>query len=90
MKDINWVTVTTYDELTPWNVIESCHLKSEKDLWKKLLVYCPELKHKKNPKDRKFFFNILNTLKNDFVHKIVYNAHKARVKKGNLSELIDV
>ena len=43
MKDINWVTVTTYDELTPWNVIESCHLKSEKDLWKKLLVHCPEL-----------------------------------------------
>ena len=22
IKDINWVTVTTYDELTPWNVIE--------------------------------------------------------------------
>ena len=34
-----------------------------KDTWELLKLYMPELKKKKKePKDRAFFFNILNTL----------------------------
>ena len=30
--------------------------------WTTLLNYCPELEFKSNPKDRSFFYNVLNTL----------------------------
>ena len=39
----------------------------EKTLYKQLVLYCPEIKYKKRPKDRAFFFNVLNTLKSGFV-----------------------
>ena len=34
----------------------------------------PELKKKRRPKDRAFFYNILNTLQENVVNKMVYNA----------------
>ena len=42
-KNIKIVDVPFYDELNPWNLIKSCKLQDDKELWKKLNVYCPEL-----------------------------------------------
>ena len=97
MKDIKWIDVPLYDELNPWNIIKRCKLQDDKELWKKLLVYIPELsKHNPDvrnrnvPKDREFFFNVLNTLKKDYVNKIVYNAKLLRVPKIGISDEIKV
>ena len=77
VADINFVTVPLYDELKPANVIEEMKLKTDKakeELWKDIKKYCPELEYRSNPKDRSFFFNILNTLDKDCMDKAVYNA----------------
>ena len=65
----------------------------EKDfptIWKSLQNYMPELKSSKFPKDRKFFFNILNTLKPRVVDKMIYNAKEARVPKTKIDDEITV
>ena len=46
-----------------------------------MLNFCPEIKDKKSPKDRTFFYNILNTIKKGYVDQIVMNAVLARQKK---------
>ena len=72
MQQINWVNVPLYDELKPSNIIKTMELKEkEKDLWKELLNYCPELATREQPRDRTFFFNILNTLKLNCIDKLV-------------------
>ena len=44
------------------------------EIWNKILEYCPELEYKEKPKDREFFFNILNTIIPNCIDKIVRNA----------------
>ena len=56
-------------------------MKEDKEFWIKILNYCPELNQKEGPKDRTFFFNILNTIKLYCVDKVVYNAIKQRDDK---------
>ena len=74
-KDIKLVTVDTYSELTPSNVINEMELKTKrKELYSELKQYCPELEYKENPKDRDFFFNVLNTLEPNCIDRIVRNA----------------
>ena len=54
--------------------MEILEIKGDKDIYPKLLVLCPELKYNDKPKDRNFFFNVINTLKPKIIDKIVYNA----------------
>jgi len=62
-----------------------------KDLWELLKHYMPELKRKKKePKDRAFFFNILNTLSDRVVDKMVYHAEEARISKSKIEDEITV
>ena len=65
MKDIIWIDVPLYDELYPKNIIKEMKLKekNEKETWELLMNFCPELECKEHPKDRDFFFNVLNTIK---------------------------
>ena len=98
MEEINWVDVPLYDELAPANVIEQMGLRKKdkkdkfdkekieenKELWKKLLDFCPELQTKQNPKDRAFFFNILNTIKPYCVDQMVKNAVLNRDEKSDI------
>ena len=42
------------------------------------------------PKDREFFFNILNTLRGKVVEKLVYNAILQREKKKDIPDEIEV
>ena len=48
--------------------------KNKPTTYKRLIEFCPELKDKKRPKDREFFYNILNTLIPKCVDRMVYNA----------------
>ena len=76
---MNFVHVPQFDELKPQNVIIAMNLeKSESVIYKRIVQFCPEIKHTNKPKDREFFFNILNTLKEDLVDKLVFNAIKSR------------
>ena len=59
-------------------------------LWEKLQNYMPELETKKEPKDRKFFFNMLNTLKPNVVDKMVHNAKEDRIIKSKIDDEITV
>ena len=63
-----------FDELKPEHVIETLQLKKNTILWKKLRDYCPELEYRDRPKDREFFFNILNTINKKCMEPIVFNA----------------
>ena len=63
-KEVLRVTVPLYDELKPSNELEALNLnENDKENWDKILDLCPEIGTKGFPKDRDFFFNILNTLK---------------------------
>ena len=50
----------------------------------------PELEEKKEPQDRTFFFNVLNTLDNGIVDKMVYHAMKDRQARDKLEDEIIV
>ena len=65
MQQVKFVHVPHYDELAPENVISTLGINNEKlsKNWADLLEYCPELRYRKRPKDRDFFFNVLNTIK---------------------------
>ena len=43
-----------------------------------LSEYMPELLTKGIPKDREFFFNVLNTIHKNCIDQIVYNSIKGR------------
>ena len=43
-----------------------------------MLNFCPEIKERNCPKDRTFFYNVLNTIKKGYVDNIVMNAVVAR------------
>ena len=75
MREIYWIDVPLFDELTPKNVIKEMKLKENEGLWKSLLDLCPELSHKEEPKDRDFFFNVLNTIIPHCATSMVYNAN---------------
>ena len=53
-------------------------------VWPEILAYCPELKERNRPKDRTFFFNVLNTIKPNFVDNVVLKAIENREKKTNI------
>ena len=67
--DIKWVTVPLYDELAPINIIEKWGLKNNEDM----INYCPEITYKE-PVDRDFFYNVLNTILPHEVEKLVHNS----------------
>ena len=71
--------VPTYDELAPDKIIEELNLRKNETLWQKLLNFCPELEFKKNPKNRDFFFNILNFIQPNIVDKMLHNAIKKMI-----------
>ena len=48
--------------------------KNNPTTYNRLIEFCPELKDKKRPKDREFFYNILNTLIPKCVDRMVYNS----------------
>ena len=89
-QSILWVEVPLYDELEPSKVIKKLKLKDDKQKWKEIINYCPELGKYENPKDREFFYNILNTIKPNIVEKIVYYAKIAREKKTTIENEIKV
>ena len=63
IKNVHFVHVPQYDELKPTNVLKSMSYEiNNPKLYKLLLNFCPEIKYVGFPKDREFFFNILNTL----------------------------
>ncbi len=75
IKDVNFVHVPLFDELKPQHVLEKMNLeKNNLKIYEDLLHFCPELKIKKWPKDREFFFNILNSLKFGCIDSIVSKA----------------
>ena len=77
MDEVKFVHIPYFDELSPINVLEYLNLeKKNSDIWNKIKLYCPELNYKSNPKDREFFFNVINTLIPNSVEKMVYNALK--------------
>ena len=65
-------------------------LLEKSDLWPDLLNYCPELKFTKKPKDRCFFYNILNTISPKCVDKMVLNAMRNRQEKSKIENEISV
>ena len=89
---MKWIDVPLYDELQPTNIIKKMKLKekNEKETWEVLMNFCPELEYKEHPKDRDFFFNVLNTIKPECVTKIVYNATMMRQTKSQIENEISV
>ena len=55
-----------------------------------MINYCPELEYKNKPKDREFFYNILNTITKGSVEKLVYNAHLSRQYTSNIPNEMEV
>ena len=88
---MKFVTVPFYDELEPKNVIEKMNLEKDYGLiWNSLKNFMPELETKKVPKDRKFFFDMLNTLKPHVVDRMVHNAKEELIIKSKIDDEITV
>ena len=50
-NEISYVDVPMFDELKPENIIDNLQLK-KKQIWNRILNFCPELSYKDTPKDR--------------------------------------
>ncbi len=70
MDQVNFVSVPQFEECTPEILIDKFNLKNNTTL----LNYFPEIEYKHKPKDRDFFFNILNTLYPHTIEKMVYES----------------
>ena len=55
-------------------MIEALKLKDNNFLWNDIGEYCPELLSKDQPKDRDFFYNVLNTIKPRCIEQIIDNT----------------
>ena len=69
IQDINFVKVPYFPELAPKKIAKLL----PEDLKNKMGKYIPEILSDKEPHDREYFFNILNTLNSHLVKKLVYN-----------------
>ena len=81
LHEVKMIFVPTFAEFAPYKFLEQTQLKvNDPTLWEQLLIYMPELADnstgKVQVKDRYFFYNILNTLKPNYLEKLVYEAHK--------------
>ena len=52
--------------------------------------YCPELEYKDEPKDREYFFNLLNTLEPNCIDKMMRNARLNRIFSSGIDDKIEV
>ena len=67
---VEFVKVPFYNELSPERIIADWKLEK----FKLIKCFCPELNDCSVPRDRAFFFNVLNTLKPGEVSKLVLHA----------------
>ena len=71
-KDLRQINVPKYDELSIKNIFPMI----EKD--EEIMRYFPSKLPKGRIPDREYLFNILNTLRPDYVSKIIKHAHEQR------------
>ena len=72
LKDVIMVSVPKYDELSVKQVWPM--IKADPDLMK----FFPDKLPKGKLPDREYTFNVLSTLREDYVKKIINHAHKLR------------
>ena len=72
VKDVKFINVPKYDELSVRNVYPMI----QKDLT--LMRYFPSKLPKNRLPDREYTFSILNTLRPDYVERIIAHAQKLR------------
>ena len=84
IQNIKWVTVPNFDECCPKKIIESKNLKQQKEI----LQYCPEVYDRGYPKDREYFFNILNSIFPHSIEKMVFDAVQRRRKEKDIKDEI--
>ena len=80
MSDVKFVNVPKYDELSVKNVWPMI----KKD-WN-LMHYFPNKMPKDRLPDRDYTFNILNSIRPDYVKKIIDHAHKLRHATTNVDK----
>ena len=72
LKDVKFVNVPAYDELSVKNIWPHCQTIPD------IMKYFPDsLPAGRNP-DREFFFNVLNTLNQQYVSELIAHANAAR------------
>ena len=72
LKDVIFVNVPKYDELSVKNVYPM--IQQDKDL----MMYFPDKLPKGRIPDREYTFNVLNTLREDYVTDIIKHAQRLR------------
>ena len=73
-----------FDECCPKTLIAVKNLKSTSDI----IHYCPEITTRGYPKDREYFFNVLNTLHPHSIEKMVFDAVQKRKKEKDIKDEI--
>ena len=68
LTEVKFVNVPMYDELSVKNLWPSCKGNAQ------LMKYFPDKLPKGRLPDRKYFFDILNTVKPDYVDKLIKHA----------------
>ena len=79
--EVKFVSVPLYQDFKPENVLKKLNWQSkDKQKYGELLNFCPEIEYKGIPKDREFFFNVINTIDADIVQKMVLHGIEQRQK----------
>ena len=65
------MSIALFDELAPINIINKWNLKNNSEL----LNFCPEIEVKE-PTDREYFYNIINSVFPHEVEKLVHESIK--------------
>jgi hypothetical protein len=72
LKDVKLINVPKYDELSVKNIFPMIQQDSQ------LMLYFPDKMPKGRLPDREYTFNVLNTLRPDYVREIIQHAQKLR------------
>ena len=86
LKDLIPCHMPKYPECKPENVIEAMKLKENKEF----MQLFPELEYKKEPADREFFYNVVNTYVPHSMEKMKFNAATNRVVEKDIKDEIAV
>ena len=87
LKEVKWVVVAKFDELSVANLQEKMKVDAE------FMQYFPDSLPKGKLHDRSFFFNILMTVKPEYVQAMVEHANKQRfgcIQPDTIADTIEV
>ena len=83
LSEVRWVSVPHYDELS----VKKFLPKFAED--EEFMMFMPVVNPESRVPERAYFWNVLNTVQNDYVQKVISHANNIRMKADEDTKAVD-